>query len=148
MAIDFDTDWAQEVADVSGEVEYQNAEIEIRDPSLIVRTGDIENGYEYDDEDVVVWTGQARIASTRSDVNAGGTTSTNPTSIKSMRVQIPYDKDFMRVKRGWEIKVTDGGRNSRLEDYLFAVESDVNSSQVGSLTFNCTVDVETDPGWT
>jgi len=147
MAVDFASDWAQEIADVSGLVEYQNAVIEIRNPDLLVRSGNIQTGYTYTG-DPVVWTGQARVASTRSDIGAGGTTSTNPTSIKAMRVQIPYDKDFQRVYRGWQIRVLDGGRNSRLEDYLFAIESDVNSSHVASLTFNCTVDVESDPNWT
>lgn len=148
MAVSFTSDWAQEVADVSGEPIYQNAEIEIRDPSLVTRTGSVAGGdLEYDFSDVVVWTGQARVASTRSDIGAGGNTSTNPTSIKAMRVQIPYDKDFTRVLRGWQIRVIDGGRNDRLEDYLFAIESDVNSSHVASLTFNCTVDVENVPNW-
>lgn len=147
MAIDFSVEWAQEVADVSGLVEYQNAQIEIRDPQLLNRTGNINDGYIYTG-DPVVWSGQARVASTRTDVSAGGTTSTNPTSIKAMRVQIPYDKDFQRVKRGWEVRVTDGGRNDRLTEYLFMIESDVNSSQVASLTFNTTVDVESEPQWT
>lgn len=146
MAIDFSADWAQEVADVSGDAIYQNAQIEIRNPKLIIRSGTMIDGYTYSG-DPVLWSGQARVASTRSEVGAGGTTSINPTAIKSMRVQIPYDKDFMRVKRGWQVRVTDGGRNSRLEDYLFSVESDINSSQVASLTFTCTVDVETVPNW-
>lgn len=146
MVIDFDVDWAQEVADVSGLVEYQNCIIEIRDPSLLVRGGSITTGFTFSGNPVV-WTGQARVASTRTDVGAGGTTSTNPTAIKAMRVQIPYDQDFMRVRRGWQVRVTDGGRNARLEEYLFSIESDVNSSHVGSLTFNCTIDVESDPVW-
>lgn len=145
--ISFDIDWAQEIADVSGDEEYQSAMIAIIDPDRIVRTGSITTGYEYDSSEATLWTGQARVASTRSDVAAGGTTSTNPTSIKAMRIQIPYDRDFMRVRRGWQVRVTDGGRNARLEQYLFAVESDVNSSHVASLTFNCTVDVESDPNW-
>lgn len=146
MAIDFEVDWAQEIADVSGDEEYQNAQIEIRNPELLVPTGNIEDGYTFTG-DPVVWSGQARVASTRTDVSAGGTTSTNPTSIKAMRVQIPYDKDFTRVLRGWEVRVTDGGRNDRLKEYLFMIESDVNSSHVASLTFNTTVDVESQPNW-
>jgi len=145
--IDFDTGWAQEVADVSGLPEYQNAQIQILDQTLVVRTGNPLDGYSYDTSAALKWEGQARVASTRSEVGAGGTTSTNPTGVKALRVQIPYDKDFMRVKRGWSIRVTDGGRNRRLEDYLFMVESDVNSSQVASLTFACSVDVESIPNW-
>lgn len=146
MPVTFTNDWAQEIADISGDPEYQNAEIEIRDPSLLTRTGNPLDGYDYTG-DPVVWLGRARIASNRSSVGAGGTTSTNPTNIKAMRVQILYDQNFTRVKRGWQVRVTDGGRNSRLESYLFNVESDVNSSHVASLTFECTVDVEASPNW-
>lgn len=148
MPITFGKDWAQEIADVSTEEEYQNAEIEIVDPSLIVRTGTIDTGFSYDPSNAMVWSGQARIAGMRSGLGAGGTTSTNPTRIKSIRVQIPYDKDFQRILRGWQVKVTNGGRNDRLMGYLFAVESDVNSSHMAALTFECTADVESDPNWT
>jgi hypothetical protein len=147
MPVSFGSDWAQEVADVSGLAEYQNALIEIRDPALIVRTGTISTGYTYDASAAVVWSGQARVASNRSSVGAGGNTSTNPTNVKKMRVQVPYAQDFMRVKRGWQVRVVDGGRNNRLEDYLFSIEADVNSSQVGSVTFDCSVDVEAIPNW-
>lgn len=147
MPVTFSGDWAQEVADVSGLTEYQNALIEIRDPFLVVRTGSITDGYEYDASGAIKWTGQARVASNRSSVGAGGNTSTNPTNIKKMRVQVPYAEDFIRVKRGWQVRVLDGGRNDRLEGYLFSIESDVNSSHVGSVTFDCAVDVEAEPNW-
>ena len=144
--VDFGTEWAQEVADVSGDPIYQNCTIQVRNPTLLVRVGTITTGYTYTGNPVV-WTGRARIASTRSSVNSGGATSTDPTSIKSVRVQIPYDAAFIRVQRGWQVRVTDGGRNPRLEDYLLTVESDVNSSHVASLTFDCTIDVESSPVW-
>lgn len=146
MPVTYTNDWAQEVADISGLEEHQNAEIEIRDPLQSTMTGDPIAGYTITG-DVVLWSGRARIASNRSSVSAGGTTSTNPTNVKAVRVQIPYDPDFMRVRRGWQVRVTNGGRNSRLEDYLLSIESDVNSSHVGSLTFECTIDVESDPNW-
>jgi Family of unknown function (DUF6093) len=144
--VNFDVEWAQEVADVSGDQIYQNCAVEVRNPTLLTRVGSITTGYTYTG-DPVMWSGQARVASTRSSVNNGGATSTDPTSIKQMRVQIPYDAAFTRVQRGWQIRVTDGGRNPRLEDYLFTVESDVNSSHVGSLTFDCSIDVESNPVW-
>jgi hypothetical protein len=97
--VDFEISWAQEVADVSGDSEYQNATIQIRNPTLLTRVGSITTGYTYTGNPVV-WSGQARVASTRSSVNNGGTTSTDPTSIKQMRVQIPYDAAFTRVQRG------------------------------------------------
>lgn len=146
MVVNFSTDWAQEVTDVSNLPEYQNAVIEIRNPKLIVRTGTLESGYTFTGNPVV-WTGQARVASTRSSVSAGGTTSVNPTSIKSMRIQIPYSRDFPRIIRGWQVRVIDGGRNGRLPDYLFSIESDVNSSHVASITFDCSIDTESVPNW-
>ncbi len=147
MPVVFSQDWAQEIADISTQEEYQNAEITIIDPSLIIRTGSITTGYEYDASGANLWSGQARVAGMRASVGAGGTTSTNPTKIKSIRIQIPYDRDFGRVLRGWQVRVTNGGRNAQLESYLFAVESDVNSSHMAALTFECTVDVESNPNW-
>lgn len=152
MPITFTDDWAQEIADVSGDPAYQNATIEIRNPDLIVKTGTEPDMITTFTQSVtgnpVVWSGQARVANSRSSLNTGGATSFDPTSMKAMLVQIPYDPAFTRVRRGWEIRVTDGGRNSVLEDYLFTVDSDVSSSQVASLTFHCTINVESDANWT
>lgn len=147
MPITFDKDWSQEVADESTKPVYQNCEIAIINPDLIVRTGTITSGYTYDRTAATIWLGQARVASMRSGLGAGGTTSTNPTRIKSIRVQIPYEKDFPRLLRGWQVQVIEGGRNDRLMDYLFAIESDINSSHVASVTFECTTDVESAPNW-
>jgi hypothetical protein len=147
MAIAFGKQWAQEVADVSNDREYQNALIKIIDPSLVVRSGTIQTGYTYDATNATKWSGQARISSMRSGTSFGGTTSTNPTNIKSMRVQIPYSETFQRVRRGWQVQVVDGGRNDRLTEYLSSVEADVNSSQVAALTFECSIDVESNPNW-
>ena len=151
MAVTFPDDWAQEVADVSGDPEYQNAQIEIRNPELLVPTGpepDMITTFEQATTgDPVVWSGRARIANSRSSFNAGGATSFDPTGMKAMLVQIPYQENFTRVRRGWEVRVTDGGRNHVLEQYLFTVDSDVSSSQVASLNFHCTINVESDPTW-
>lgn len=145
----FTTSWEDEIAEVSGDPEYQNAEIEIRNPAASVVTRDIDAGPSATTStgDPVVYTRQARVSNTRSNFVVGGSSSIDPTGVKSMIIQIPYEKDLTRIRRGWQVRFTDGGRNDRLKDYLFVVESDVDSSHVASITFNVSIDVESDPNW-
>jgi len=148
LAVVFTDDWAQEIADVSGDPGYQRATVQIFDPADLTQTGNVANNwsYAYNPADAA-YNGQARVVVISGGTGVGGNTNSNPTNIVTIRVQIPYAAGFGRVKRGWIIKVTDGGRNSRLEDYLLTVNSDINSSNVASLTFTATADVEADPGW-
>jgi hypothetical protein len=61
-------------------------------------------------------------------------------------VQIP-STELTLIRRGYVVQVTDGGRNPNLEQYLFTVVADVNSSHMASHTFECVVDVEQNPNW-
>lgn len=146
MAYQFESDWAQEIADITGLPEYQNCQIEIRDPSLLVRTGTIETGYSWSGNPVV-WTGRARIIGIRAALDIMAGTTANPSGSKSVRVQIPYGAYFGRINRGWQIRVIDGGRNPVLEQYLITVESDFNAGNQATQIIECSIAVDNDPGW-
>lgn len=147
MSYSFAENWAQEIADVSGDPTFQNCAIEIRNPALLTVTKDIQAGTKSVTGDPVVWSGRARVIGIRRalDIQAGG--SANPSGEKTIRVQIPYGSITTRVQRGWQIRVTDGGRNPVLEEYLFIVDSDVNSGNVASYTFEASTVLDNDPGW-
>ena len=149
MPMTFTENWAQEVADVSGLPEFQNALIEIRDPSLISTTFNVKLGPSATVQtgNSVVWSGQARVADYRSVLSIGSPTAADPTTYKLMIVQIPYIPNFMHVKRGWQIRIVNGGRNASLEQYLFNVDSDIATSNVGSTTIHCSIDVTIVPSW-
>lgn len=139
--------WEEQIADVSGLPEFQNATIKIFDPSLLTKT------YSYDDNsytvsgDAEVYDGQARVQPMRSATEVGGGPIDDPSSASRIMVQIPYSSNLL-VERGFQIQVTDGGRNSNLETYLYTVLADVNSSHMASHTFECVVNVEQKPEWT
>jgi len=138
--------WQQQIADVSGLAEFQNATITIFDPSLLTKS------YSYDTNaytvtgDAVVYSGQARIQPNRSASAVNSTPVDDPSSAKGIIVQIPAG-EITVISRGFQVQVTDGGRNPGLETYLFTVVADVNSSHMASHTFECVVNVEQKPEW-
>jgi hypothetical protein len=138
--------WEQQIANVSGLAEFQNATITIYDPSLLTKT------YSYDTNaytvtgDAVVYEGQARVQPNRSASSVNSTPVDDPSSAKGIIVQIP-SAEVDVISRGFQVQVTDGGRNPGLETYLFTVVADVNSSHMASHTFECVVNVEQKPEW-
>lgn len=138
--------WEQQIADVSGLAEFQNATITIYDPSLLTKT------YSYDSNeytvsgDAVVYSGQARVQPMRLATQVSGGPIDDPSSASRFMVQIPFEEQVV-VQRGFQMQVTDGGRNPRLESYLFTIVADTDSSHMASHTFECVVNVEQNPEW-
>lgn len=139
--------WSEEIESVSSLPEYQNATIEIRNPLLTASTFDLTTNTFTQVGNPVVWTGRARIIGVRSALDIPGGLANNPTGSKTVRVQIPSSGYNLRVNRGFQIRVTDGGRNPILENYLLVVESDFNSGAMASRTFECSINLEVDPQW-
>lgn len=139
--------WETDIASITELAEYQNATIQITDPSQLTTT------YSYDSNeytvtgDGLVYDGQARIQPNRSAREENSNPVQDPNSAKAVLVQIP-STEVVTIKRGFQVRVTDGGRNSSLENMLFTVVADVNSSHMASHTFECVVNVEADPQWT
>lgn len=149
MAYDFAGDWAAEIAEVSGDEEYQRCRIQIRNPDLRARVGDIEAGYHWEG-DPVIWVGQARIVGVRAAMDILAGNAADPSGSKTVRVQIPYE--IMegltgRIRRGWQIRVLDGGRNPKLKHYVLTIESDFNSGNVASPVLECSIALDNDPNW-
>ena len=138
--------WEQQIADVSGLAEFQNATITIFDPSLLTKT------YSYDTNaytvtgDAVVYEGQARVQPMRLATQISGGPIDDPSSASRFMVQIPFESAVV-INRGFQMQVTDGGRNPRLETYLFTIVADTDSSHMASHTFECVVNVEQNPEW-
>lgn len=139
------TSWEDQVAEVSSLSEFQNATIVISDPSLLTKTYDYASNTYTVSGDGVVYTGQARIQPQRAASDEQFMVA-DPSASKRILVQIP-STEVDGVKRGWQVQVTDGGRNPALLGYLFTVVADVNSSHMASHTFECVVDVEQNPNW-
>jgi hypothetical protein len=139
--------WAEEIAQVSELSEYQNATIVITDPSALT------SSYSFDDNEYTVsgddevYAGPARVQPLRGAQSIGFASMQDISSSKTITVQIPGGEVDL-IRRGFQLKVTDGGRNPALEQYLFTVVADVNSSHMASHTFECVVNVEMDPQWT
>lgn len=139
--------WTDHIREITEKAEFQNGFIQIRNPKLLTRNKSIKDGTVTVTGDPVVWEGKARIVGYRSAVPSNKGSLSDPTGNKAMRFQIPRDSYTGRVLRGWQIRVTDGGDNPRLTDYLFIVESDTVVSNEASRTIEAIVDVEAVPGW-
>ena len=139
------TNWETQIAEVSSLSDFQNATIQIIDPSLLTKVYDYETNTYTVTGDGVVYTGQARVQPQRGARDEQFMVG-DPSAAKYILVQIPSSEvDF--IKRGFQVMVTDGGRNPSLVNFLFTVVADVNSSHMASHTFECVVDVEQNPNW-
>lgn len=100
----------------------------------------------------VIWYGKARaqhVAATRG-ANLQGQDTYNPTGHRDMTFQIPLNEDYGysgKIERGWLIRVLDGGKDRQLTDYLYNVDSGVNSSWAALRTIVCTIDVKASGNW-
>lgn len=138
--------WQADIASVTESTEYQNAIIQITDPSALTTTYDYETNAYTVTGDGLVYDGQARVQPNRSAREIDYAPVQDPSSAKAILIQIP-SAEVVSIKRGFQVRVTDGGRNSALEGFLFTVVADVNSSNMASHTFEAVANVEVDPQW-
>jgi len=119
---------------------WYNAEVQIIDPNLRNQTWDIATNEFTNDPKAVVWSGKARVqpirqASTPDNGVAQG-------AIQGVRVQAPYDSSLPLIRKGLQVRVTDGGQDAVLESIQFVVRSAINSSYGWNRTIECDVDVK------
>lgn len=137
---DFTDDWAAEIAEISTQPEFQNATIRIvysegaNAGNFTWATG-LWDGVTPD----TVYEGQARIIGVRWGSFSGGEGQANSQTISAIRIQLPYNAAG-RVRRGCKVFVTDGGRNPVLEQFIFAVTSDLQGSSSAARTLECSLD--------
>ncbi len=141
------TDWVQTIADVSGSAEFQTAQVELRNPSLVSRVFNEATGTYTMTGDPVVWSGQGRFIGVRTSVAQAAGNDKNPTSIQSGRLQIPYGAYPGRITRGWQVRIVSAPRNPALSNVLFTVNNDIQGSSAATRTLELVIDVESSAGW-
>jgi hypothetical protein len=119
---------------------WYNAEIEIIDPNTREQNWDeFTNEYIYDSE-VIVWSGAARVQPVSTvklpdvDIMQG--------AVQTVRIQVPYDANLSLVRKGMQVRVTNGGEDAVLEDLILTVRSAINSSYGWNRTIECDADVK------
>jgi len=119
---------------------WYNAAVEVFDPNLEQLNWDPETNTYSNDPEVIIWSGKARIQPIRnvSTPNLGFTQG----AIQAIRVQVPYDPTVALIRKGLQVRVTDGGENHVLESLEFTVQSAVNSSYGWNTTIECEVSVK------
>lgn len=132
-------------ADVIGAASdgFKNATVDILDPSLVTSTFEVAtNSYTTVGNPVVASDIPARVQPVRLAVDQRAGATGNPSGEVRMRVQIPRDSFSGKIKRGYQIRVTEATRNPELENYLIVVDAEVNSSWRASITVEGMVNVE------
>lgn len=121
---------------------WYNASVEIVDPNVreLNDYWDPETNTYSQATETSVWSGKARIQPLRiaQTPNLGVTQG----AVESIRVQVPYDNTRGLIRKGMQVKVTDGGENHILQDLQFVVRSAVNSSYGWNTTIECDADVK------
>jgi len=119
---------------------WYNGEIEIIDPNLREQSWDMATNTYDTTSEVVLYSGSARIQPLREartpDIGiAQG-------AIHGVRIQVPYDASVGFIRKGLQVRVTNGGEDAILEDLKFVVKSAINSSYGWNRTIECEVDVK------
>lgn len=142
MVYQFPTEWADTVVAESTKAKYQNATIEIRDPSLVTSPDDAydvaTNQWTYVG-DSLIYSGQARIIAPRWGSDLGVVDGTNAFTETPIRVQLPYQA-VGRVRKAFKMVVTECTRNPSLEGRMFVCTSDFQGSMAGARTLQFKLD--------
>ena len=119
---------------------WYNAEIEIIDPNLRDQVWDMATNTYSTTSEVVLYSGAARVQPLKeaSTPDIGVTQG----AIRGVRVQVPYDASVGLIRKGLQVKVTNGGQDAILENLKFVVKSAINSSYGWNRTIECEVDVK------
>lgn len=119
---------------------WYNAEVEIYDPNLRDLQWDPVTNTTSGDPEVIIWSGKARIQPVRS--TATPEIGVGQGAIRGIRVQVPHDPQLDLIRKGLQVRVTDGGEDKVLEQVEFVVKSAINSSYGWNRTIECDVDVK------
>lgn len=133
--------WADAIGRVSQD--FMNATIDLIDPSLVSTVFDVETNQTVQTGNPIVASGLvARVQPIRLAVDFRAAQTGNPSGEVRMRVQIPRTAYSGKIRRGWQVRVTEATRNPELEDYLIVVDAVVDSSWRASITIEGMVNVE------
>ena len=116
---------------------WYNSTVQIVDPNLEDLTWNPATNTYTGDPEVLIWEGKARIQPVRNATTPDlGITQG---SIQAIRVQVPYDDSIGLIRKGLQVRVTDGGENAVLEELEFVVQEAINSSYGWNTTIECEV---------
>jgi len=147
VTVSFRKKWSEEISDVTTTSEYQNATIQIIDPSALQETYDYETNSYIAVGEGVVYEGQARLGTRTGQLDVPPGDRGNPTGEKKTIFQIPPGAYLGPIKRNFRIRIVDGGEAYQLESYMFTVQADVNSSHMASRTIEAIADVTAESTW-
>jgi len=119
-----------------------NATIQIVDPNLEnLEWNEFTNSYVSGTE-TLLWTGSARIQFIGIGSDPGTLAGFSSPGSKLARIQVKIDpaRDFIR--KGLQIRVTDGGEDPNIDKLQFVVRNAINSSYAWLRTIECEVDVK------
>ena len=118
---------------------WYNAEVEIIDPNLQDLIWDEYTNEYQNNPESIVWWGKARVQPIRTEIMPD--LGIMQAGIQGVRIQVPYDADLSLVRKGMQVRVTDGGEDKVLETIQFVVRAAINSSYGWNRTIECDADV-------
>jgi hypothetical protein len=138
-------DFAKIAFEMRGTVaRWYNAEIEIIDPNLAEQNWDEFTNEFIGNPETIVWSGPARVQPIK--IEKTPNLEIMQGAVKGIRFQVPYDASLPLIRKGLQIRVTDGGEDPVLEKLVFLVRSSVNSSYGWNRTIECDVDAKSELG--
>jgi hypothetical protein len=140
-------DFAKIASEMRGTVaRWYNAEIEIIDPNLAEQNWDEFTNEFIGNPETIIWSGPARVQPIRIKIEKTPNLEIMQGAVKGIRFQVPYDASLPLIRKGLQIRVTDGGEDVVLEKLVFLVRSSINSSYGWNRTIECDVDVKSELG--
>ena len=134
-------DFAAIAVEMRGAVaRWYNADIQIIDPNLREQTWNMATNSYGTNTETIIYSGKARVQPIRATLEPDVTI--GQAGIRGVRIQVPYDASVGLVRKGLQVRVTDGGEDSVLETIKFVVKSGINSSYGWNRTIECEADVK------
>lgn len=127
--------WTDEIAELTGSAEFQNCTVTLYRPGTV--TGfNPDTNTPTTTNPVTVYTGQARVKPIRWGVNRENNEGSNPTTLKSVRIQFPKDAEFEEYpRRGFNLTVDLPTENPLLSNRLFVLTSTLQGGAKATTTF-------------
>ena len=132
--------WDERIAAKTGQRKYQQATVELVDPSLVDTEYDIETGWSNPTNYGLIYSGQARVIAVRRGSNYEGSLQGNSKTITAIRVQLPGGSLPETLRKGVMAKVIDSPRNRTLEGYIYTLASDFHGSSAATRTLEFNLD--------
>lgn len=144
MAVEFSKFWADEIAEITEQSEYQTCTVTIVDPKLIAggEYNPVTNTYSPVTKDGSVYSGQARFIPIRAGIHQGGESQANSTTIRNVRFQLPQFDGPLYIRKGLTVRFLTAPRNPSLVGRWATVTDDFQGSSAATRTFTASMDID------